>query len=193
MDKIPIPDLHFFNSFTGRLIEEYAKERDIDGIASLMSQRNSFGFVAANVEWLKSYDAYERCLVVSWTSAYVNPHEFPLYEQKRLFRIADRKRLRAAGEPMPKGKKFVLYRGCSGAGLGKNKYGISWTDDLYLAKHRATESIEGSIPIRPVVYRTLVDEKNVYAYSLVMSGFFSEFMCDISSDAVISEVWNAGV
>jgi hypothetical protein len=87
---------------------------------------------------------------------------------KLLLMTCDRKKLLAAGNHLPEGETFTLYRGVEDGfkkqrGFNfkwvKDKRGISWTSDLEVARRFASRHGTGG-----KVYTTTIKRSDVYAY-----------------------------
>ena len=92
----------------------------------------------------------------------------------RLFECCDRERLRAAGDPLPEGDRFTLYRGVSGRGAARRVAGLSWTRSPGIASHFARTwplvglgsgcRTEAPPEADPAVYVTEVRREDVLFY-----------------------------
>ncbi len=83
--------------------------------------------------------------------------------------LADRKKLRNAGDALPGNGPFTLYRGVAGVGRARHVRGLSWTASLPDAKWFATRYALGfQSPFacleNPAVYRVVVPADDVLAY-----------------------------
>lgn len=94
-----------------KMIEDAAEKQDPAEILMLLDNQWELKFVADNIEWLKALGKYETCLVEAYTGTRTNNTHWPTPVLKFLFECADRGRLLAAGEPLPPGDTFTLYRG----------------------------------------------------------------------------------
>ena len=81
-----------------------------------------------------------------------------------LFAIADRAKLRAAGDALPSTGPFTLYRGVAGIGRARRIRGWSWTASLPIAQWFATRSFHLGAP-KPAVYTITIEEPNILVYS----------------------------
>ena len=77
-----------------------------------------------------------------------------------LFNYADRTRLLAAGDPLPRPGPFLLYRGVAGTGKARRIRGYSWTSSLNIACWFATRL---DLP-SPAVHTASVLAEDVLAY-----------------------------
>jgi hypothetical protein len=94
---------------------------------------NDYGLeiVRDNAARLFERGIYEAALLHAYTQCRMNHLHFPLARLKRLFEAADRDKLGAAGDPLPPGERFTLYRGV--AGRERRVRSFSWTLDLAAA------------------------------------------------------------
>lgn len=90
--------------------------------------------VLERIDDLLEQGVYEAALLWAYCRTPVNYHNWHDSAVKVLFRCADRKRLRAAGDPIPTGKMITLYRGVAGRGRARRVRGISWTASLKSAR-----------------------------------------------------------
>ena len=102
-----------------------------DAVGFLCCAPNTLGLwiVGANIGPLKAHGIYETALLHAFSSTRTNNYRYPLAQLRRLFGLADRARLRAAGDPLPGPGPFTLYRGISGTGRARRIRGLSWTSD----------------------------------------------------------------
>jgi|HubBroStandDraft_6_1064221.scaffolds.fasta_scaffold168188_2 hypothetical protein len=133
---------------------------DLEVLLSEISNRDGFDVVAANEEVLRKAGIYERVLLDVFVGSPTN--ELPLSKISGLLARANRRKLRAAGNPLPsRHGPFLLYRGVAGAPPRRRVRGFSWTDSIESAKRFATR-----IPnLRdPAVYSVRVEAADVLAY-----------------------------
>jgi hypothetical protein len=72
---------------------------------------------------------FEKALLVAFISGSANNSGFPSDDLRHLFEMADSKRMREAGDPLPGPGPFRLYRGVAGYGRARKIRGFSWTSD----------------------------------------------------------------
>ena len=145
-----------------KMIEEAAERDDPEEILGLLDNQWELAFVADNIEWLQALGKYETCLVEAYTGTRTNNTHWPVPVLKLLFGYADRGRLLAAGEPLPPGDTFTLYRGVAGDGSMRRPSGPSWTSNLDVAKWFALR-----VPhlADPAIYSANVRRDDVLFYS----------------------------
>jgi hypothetical protein len=168
------------------LIED-AKENwikgDILAVLICMPNTRNLRFVWDNFPILKERGFYEVALLHSWTITRTNYSGWPVSAIEFLFQIADRKRLREAGDPLPGDGPFTVFRGVSGNGAKRRVRGISWTASLeravWFAKRFPFE--------KPTVFKAIVGEPLIYAFCNDRDE--SEFLCDIPRSLKIEKVW----
>lgn len=102
-----------------------------DAEALLCQFSNEYGLeiVSRNATALLARGIYESTLIIAWSSTRTNWADWSLARLERLFGKADRERLRAAGDPLPAGDSFTLYRGVAGVDPRRKEAGYSWTRD----------------------------------------------------------------
>jgi hypothetical protein len=121
------------------VLEEYMMERwendDIIGCLSLLSNMDYINFLMANMKPLLDNGYFEKVLLEALTMPKTNLHHIPLgVLRDMVFRIADKEKMRSAGDPIPGKGPFELYRGVSGNGPARRKYGLSWSSSFEVAK-----------------------------------------------------------
>lgn len=144
-----------------KMIEEAAANDDPEEILGLLDNQCELAFVADNVEWLQALGKYETCLVEAYTGTRTNNTHWPISVLKLLFGYADRGRLLAAGEPLPPGETFTLYRGVAGDGKMRRPSGPSWTSNQEVAKWFALRCYLAD----PAIYSATVRREDVLFYS----------------------------
>jgi len=120
-----------------------------------------------NLVWLNNpalieRGCYEKALLEALVDTEVATHRYRLDDLRTMFEIADREKLRAAGEPLPSAGPFTVYRGVTGRGTARRVRGLSWTGSVDMAcwfAHRFGDLSD------PAVFQVTVEEKDVLAYS----------------------------
>jgi hypothetical protein len=128
------------------------------------SNEHSLELVWRNVALLRERGVYEPALLDAFTATRTNNHRCPLRDLRLLFDLADRARLRAAGDPLPGPGPFSVYRGVSGRGATRRVRGFSWTASLERASWFANRYRGLSLP-DPAVFRVTVRDEDVLAYT----------------------------
>lgn len=100
-------------------------EGDVEGFLFLTCSPGRMGFFIDNEVPLWEMGLYEKGLLFAFTSVTMDNRHFPLHQIRRLFRMADRERLLAAGDPLPGKGPFTIYRGVSGRGSKRWIRGMS--------------------------------------------------------------------
>jgi hypothetical protein len=133
---------------------------DVEGFLILASNADSMHMVYFNIAALKARGVYEQAVLAAFVNISTNNHRWPLKDQRFLLEQADRARLLAAGDPLPEGERFTLYRGVAGRGASRRIGGFSWTADLEKARWFANR-----FPFHdPAVYVTEAARADVLAY-----------------------------
>jgi len=144
--------------------EQALKDYAVIGFLSKADNMKSLEIVWQNWNLLQSMGLYEEALLHAFTAARLNNHHVPSARQSFLFRIADRAKLRAAGDPFPSAGPFTLYRGVAGIGRGRRIRGYSWTASLHKAQWFAARGFSCG-GTHPSVYSVTVRKSAVLAYS----------------------------
>jgi hypothetical protein len=142
---------------------EYAKlafeEYGIEGILTFMDNTKHLRFVFDNAISLREMGVLERCIVSAYSYTRVNFAGWSVGALQFLFGLADKAKLQAAGDPLPDGDSFTVYRGVAGKGRLRRTRGYSWTDSLDKAKWFA-KRYEEHLP-DPAVFQTTVAPSDV--------------------------------
>jgi hypothetical protein len=137
---------------------------DGDGFVFSVDNTRALELVVWNTTALQARGLYERALLQAWTGTRTNHHGWSLREQRALFEIADRRNLRAVGDPLPKPGPFTLYRGVAGRGPARRIRGLSWTASPKQARWFAERFAHHGRLTDPAVYQVTVSEADVLAY-----------------------------
>jgi hypothetical protein len=129
---------------------------------------------------------YEKALLAAFADCALNNARYPVADLALMFKIADRQRLRAAGDPLPGRGPFTLYRGVAGDGRGRRVRGYSWTASFKKAKWFAER-----LPRRadPAVYEVEAPERWVLVYTNERKE--QEFLLRLPRGAELTQVWPA--
>lgn len=121
-------------------------------------------FLFTNHAAFLSRGIYERELALIYINSNANFWDWKTAELKKLFYVADKKRLLASGDALPPGDSFKLYRGVSGK-LGVRRVGgMSWTDSKEVAEKFATEfPMYGGI--NQAIYTTLARREEILLFT----------------------------
>jgi hypothetical protein len=121
---------------------------------------NALWFVCLNAQSLIDRGVYEECLLDAFTGTRTNNRHWDEEVLGRMFERADREKLLAAGDSLPDGDSFTVYRGVSGVGKQRRLRGWSWTVDQEKAEWFANR-----LCLRhPAVLRATVRRDEVFAY-----------------------------
>jgi hypothetical protein len=135
---------------------------DVARMLCTMSNTDCLPFVSVNMFALQAAGIYEAALIDAYNRTRTNLAKWKLETLEIMFRFADRDKLRAAGDPLPPGERFTLYRGVAGKGVRRRESGMSWTLDLavatWFARRYSSELHD------PAVYETTVAASQVYCY-----------------------------
>lgn len=123
----------------------------------------SLKLVYRNIEELRARGLYETALLRAFVTTRTNNHGWPISALRLLFDVADRGRLRSAGDRLPGPGPFTLYRGVAGHGRARRVRGLSWTASLERARFFA-HRFDGYLAA-PAVFSVTVQEHDVLAYS----------------------------
>jgi hypothetical protein len=134
-------------------------QRDAAGFLLCASSTASLKLVYCNRKALIHHGIYEAALIHSMITGTNNAH-FPLKLLKQLIASGDPAKLLAAGDPLPHGGPFTLFRGVAGRGRLRRVHGIHWTGDRSRAEWFA--KLYG-LP-DPAVYKAIVPARHIVAH-----------------------------
>jgi hypothetical protein len=119
-----------------------------------------------NAGLLLRLGGYELALLDAYTDGRSNHRDWSLRQLHQLFGLADRAKLRAAGEPLPGPGPYTLYRGVAGPARHRRVRGYSWTATFEKAQWFAHRYASGVLQMltEPQVYRLVVPERAILAY-----------------------------
>lgn len=123
-------DLSCVHAHLHRQARQAFNKGDAGRLLCSMPSSACLAFVICNVAALKQRGIFEAALVQAWTASNVNNAWLDPFNAYLLFHDGDRAKIRAAGDPIPPGDTFTLYRGVAGNGVRRRINGLSWTDDL---------------------------------------------------------------
>jgi hypothetical protein len=150
----PIP-----HGLRNRALEALAV-RDVCAFLGYASNENSVRLVYHNRLPFQMLGILESGIADAMTATRTNYHGEHT-RIRRLLAIADRKRLRDAGEPIPGTGPYELFRGVAGIGGARKPRGWSWTADPEVARWFARR-----LPLpNPAVVRAIVPKRHVLFYS----------------------------
>ncbi len=151
-------------SLVDMVLREQAREAfaegDAAGLLICVGNHDALAFVTGNIAPLCDRGIYEQALLDAFTGARCNHAHWPIGAIHTLFHFADSERLRGAGQPLPAGEKFTVFRGVSGAGRQRRISGLSWTLDFSRACWFAVRLELDD----PAVYSAVVPREIVLCY-----------------------------
>jgi hypothetical protein len=124
---------------------------------------DALSLIWRNAGLLLKLGIYETALFEAYTGGNINQRHWSLFRLHQLFHLADRDKMRAAGDPLPGTGPFVLYRGVAGLPRHRRVRGFSWTSSLEKATWFANRF--AALAGDPQVYCLEVPERAVLAYS----------------------------
>jgi hypothetical protein len=136
---------------------------DGDHVGFLCTASNAEGLslVYMNCRSLLERGIYEGALLHAFTSTRSNNRAWPRRDLDYLFNLADRDKLRAAGDPLPHPGPYTVFRGVSGCGRARRVRGFSWTAEFRRARWFADRFPD---TYDPAVYEVTVSADDVLAY-----------------------------
>jgi hypothetical protein len=152
----PVPDF-----LRDRAIEALT-DANVVGFLSTAQSHFSMDLVFENAVPLRKIGLFEEALIHAFTATSSNNRNFPTSLLELMFTYkTNRRRLRAAGDPLPSSGPFTIYRGVAGRGRARRVRGLSWTASLEVAAWFAYRPELDD----PSVYKVTVPEDAVLAYT----------------------------
>jgi len=156
------PNLRLVDTLLQQRARDMLDARYPRGFLELVPEMEQIELVSDNLAMLRSRGIYEEALLLALTAPERSLRHVPLSRLRKLLRVADRRRLRAAGMPIPGRGPYVLYRGVAGEPEWvRRERGISWTSKREIAAWFARRSPDLK---DPAVYQVTVEKKSVLAY-----------------------------
>ncbi len=172
-------------------LHEWAREAfedaNPDTFLGLADSMLGLDLVAQNRHAFIQKGIYEEALLIALTSAHLNNHHVSSRLIAYLLRLADRERLRAAGDPLPGKGPFRLYRGVAGKGVARRVRGIHWTGTFDRARWFAERAADRMRLDAPAVFEVTVPESEVLAYTSDRSE--DEYLVVLSKGLRPKRVW----
>lgn len=156
-----------FSFISGRLkgyAEKAIEEGDAVKLLGYMDNTKCLEFVFRNSFLLELRGMYERALVYALSATRTNNALYPPSLLEILLENCDIETLRAAGDPLPAGNTFTIYRGVSGERHYRHVRGLSWTASLNTACWFALRYVEHGLK-DPAVYKANIRAGDVYCYT----------------------------
>jgi hypothetical protein len=136
---------------------------DVEGFLGYAARGNQYwlAIVFNNLDALRERGLYEPALLCAWSGCRLNYSHWSTNILAYMFTVADRRRLRGCGDPLPGPGPFTLYRGVAGTGRRRRIGGVSWTDDRDRAAWFASR-----LPhlADPAIYTIVAAADQVFAY-----------------------------
>src|SRR5438094_7303598 len=132
-----------------------------DFIGTVVDFRHSLTVVACNIPFLQHRGLYEAALLRAFISSATNRLRDPLPFQRSLFMLADRQKLRDAGDSLPGAAPYALYRGVAGVGALRRGRGLAWTESFEKA---AEFAMMWNLP-DPAVFEAIVSDEEILTYT----------------------------
>jgi hypothetical protein len=178
-------DLSPFKMLATEALEDL-RARDASRYLGRASNEKSIDIVWRNRGILTSLGIFEVALVRAITGTRTNNHrDYP--SLAKLIGRADRKMLRAAGDPLPGRGPWRLYRGVAGRGAARTVRGYFWTRHRGRAEWFANR--DASLA-HPEVVQTEVNTRQVLFYSNERNE--DEFVLKLGSNHPVRGVLEGG-
>ncbi|SRR6266496_1225671 len=120
--------------------------------------------VLDNWRVLKKAGLLEEAFIEAWSTQKWGTMNWTRPFTRAVFAHLDRAALLKAGDPLPPGDSFTVYRGVAGTGARRCVRGYSWTGDESIAKDFAAVRAQRFGLPNPAVYRAIIARKDVLAY-----------------------------
>lgn len=138
-------------------------EGNVAALLETIPECDRMKFVLRNTEALLQRGIYEQALAWAFASTRTNFAACSPSAIRAAFGRADRAKLLAAGDPLPPGDGFTVYRGVAGVRRQRRLPGPAWTDDLETAKGYARRGALAGLP-DPAVLVATVRREDIVLY-----------------------------
>jgi hypothetical protein len=154
-------DLRLIDATRREDVRKAFVDGDANGFLNL-DNTAALALVIYNVIPLRRRGIYEAVLFNAFVNTRVNHQNFQISRLEHLFALVDREKFLAAGDPLPDGETFVVYRGVAGVGKKRRiSTGYSWTLRLMQACWFANR---GRPEPDPAVYTATVSRSEILAF-----------------------------
>jgi hypothetical protein len=140
------------------------RAKDVGEFVGRAPSQAALWLIDDNIRLLRHLGIYEEALVYAFTRTRTTNHYYRLSWQYSLFKLADRQRLREAGDPLPAPGPYTLYRGVAGRGAARRVRGLSWTGSLECATWFAERAADFGWA-DPAVFQAVVSDSEVLSYT----------------------------
>lgn len=143
------------------------KKRKVEAMFLHMDSHSVLGYVLDHPGEFEKLGLFEVAFVLAWSRTSRSNYLFDVRSlEVVLTNFCDWAELRAAGDRLPEGETFTVYRGVSGRGRFRRVRGMAWTASLDTACWFAMRyAKEDSRFADPAVYRATVCEDEVFFYT----------------------------
>lgn len=114
-------------------VREYFRKGYTEGILGASGTHNEMVIVVHNLQQFRDRGILESAMLSAFTGPKTNHSHLNDDLIATMFSCCDRQRLIAAGDPLPDGETFTIYRGVAGHGRARRLAGFSWTADVNVA------------------------------------------------------------
>jgi hypothetical protein len=164
-------------------IKAFEKIGDLSSIFLWLGLRRQLPFVVDNYRPLVEKGILEEALVRAFSGARFNNSNIQQSTIDFMLYQADKEKMLSLGLLPEEKDTYTLYRGISGKGAARRKYGHSWTGTLDIAIWFAKRlSFD-----KPIVYRAEVPKDCICFY--IDDRNEDEYVCLIPRDLKLVEVW----
>lgn len=157
---------------------------DVAGFLHFADNMRSIRIVYENADALNRRGIYEKAFLYAYTLLRTNASGWSTRDLRELFRLCDRERLRAAGDPLPGRGPFMLYRGVAGTKGKRRERGLSWTSSRTIAQQFALRFARDLRLDNPVILSGVFSEPAILAYTNGRKE--QEFIVNVSRSARLS-------
>jgi len=121
-------------------------------------------FVIDNWKVLRQADLLEDAFLNAWSANKSGVPNWDMDFRRAVFSSLDRARLMSAGDPLPAGDSFTIFRGVAGDGEKRRARGYSWTGSKAIAQSFADLRFRRYGLANPAVLRAIIQRQHVLAY-----------------------------
>ena len=140
----------------------------IERVLKVYSWANSaqvLDIVIDNWEVLRHAGLLEDAFLDAWSTHKGGVPNWTMPFCRSVFSLLNHAKLLRAGDPLPEGESFTVYRGVAGIGARARRIrGFSWTGDERIARDFAELRAQRYELPNPSVYRAVIRRQHVLAY-----------------------------
>lgn len=160
------PDFSMIPAAFMKMAQESWEQGDIETVMLRIDSHKHMDFVIGNIVRLISRGLFEKAIIEAYTSINFNMGRLPNWKDLRvMLNLADRKRLREAGDPIPTKQPIKVYRGVGDGRINTYVRGFSWTSSPEVASYFALDWADRVKNNDPAVFEVIIKPENIFFFT----------------------------